>query len=239
MRIGVISDIHANIHALRAVWAALAERRVDKVVCLGDLVGYGASPLEVIEWMRDNQIPTTLGASDARIAYELTGVAESRTGVGDQTLDWTKGLLGDAERHYLRNLKVSERIQTPIGRMRFFHGSPDDPDEWLDLRGNANYLEEVLVSMRCNVILCGGSHIPFVRRTPNGIFINPGSVGLSLNGEPGADCALLEFTAAELEVELLKIPYDYHAAAFDILTWGLPEVIADVIKTGSAKPQPH
>jgi putative phosphoesterase len=238
VKIGVISDVHANIHALRAVWNALVvERGVEKVICLGDLVGYGASPLEVIEWLRQNNVATTLGASDARIAFELTAGDEHRQGVGDETLEWTKTLLGDEERHFLRGLKVTERTMTPVGRMRYFHGSPEDPEERLDLRGSPVYLDELLQKLNCSVVLCGGTHIPFIRRTEHGLFVNPGSVGLSLNGEPGADCALLEFNDSQLEVELLKIPYDFHAAAFDILTWGLPPVIADVIKTGSAKPQ--
>ena len=70
--------------------------------------------------------------------------------------------------------------------------------------------------------------------------MNPGSVGLSLNGEPGADCAILEDEPdAEMKVNLIKVPYDFHAAAFDILTWGLPPLIATVIKTGSMPSKLH
>ena len=235
VKLGVISDVHANIHALRAVWVTLAERGVDKIICLGDLIGYGASPVEVIQWMREYNVPCTLGASDARIAFELSETLEPRQGVGDETLAWTKTLLSDDEVSYLRSLKVIERVQTPIGRLKFFHGMPDDPDGRINLRGSMNELEEILAQLRCEIVLCGGSHIPDIQRTPSGLFINPGSVGLSLNGEPGADAAMLDFTEGHLEVEMLKIPYDFHAAAYDIHTWDLPEVIADVIKTGSAK----
>ncbi len=236
MKLGVISDVHANIHALRAVWTTFNERGVTKTVCLGDLVGYGASPVEVIEWMRDYQVTTTLGASDARIAYELSEAIEPRQGVADVTLEWTKTLLSERDRQYLRSLKVSERIQTPSGRIKLFHGSPDDPETRLDLRAPAPELESLLASQRCNIVLCGGTHVPDVRKTSTGLFVNPGSVGLSLNGEPGADCAILEFgDAGQVDVQLLKVPYDFHAAAFDIITWDLPPVIADVIKTGNPK----
>ena len=67
MILGVMSDVHANIHALKAAWAAFQARGVTHTICLGDLVGYGASPLEVISFMRENNIPTTLGASDANM----------------------------------------------------------------------------------------------------------------------------------------------------------------------------
>jgi putative phosphoesterase len=235
MILGVMSDVHANIHALKATWAAFQARGVTHTICLGDLVGYGASPLEVIGFMRDNNIPTTLGASDARIAFELSENIESRTGVADQTLVWTKTQIGESEMRYMRQLKVVERLQTPRGRLKFFHGLPDDPDGRLDLQVHMTELDAQLEGLNASIIISGGTHIPAIQRTKNGVFINPGSVGLSLNGEPGADCAIIEF-GLRPEVDLLKVKYDYQAAAFDILTWGLPPVIADVIKAGSANP---
>ena len=235
MILGVMSDVHANIHALKAAWAAFQSRGVTHTICLGDLVGYGASPLEVISFMRDNNIPTTLGASDARIAFELSESIEPRSGVADQTLVWTKTQIGDSEMRYMRQLKVVERLQTPRGRLKFFHGLPDDPDGRLDLQVHMSELDAQLEGLNASIIISGGTHIPAIQRTKNGVFVNPGSVGLSLNGEPGADCAIIEF-GLRPEVDLLKIKYDYQAAAFDILTWGLPPVIADVIKAGSANP---
>lgn len=234
MKLGVISDIHGNIHALRAVWAALAERGVVDVVCLGDLVGYGASPAEVIGWVREHGVPTVLGASDARVAFELSEQLEPRQGVADQTLEWTKTVLSSDDRGFLRRLKIVERLSTPRGRLKLFHGSPDDPDTRLDLRSSAAELENLMAAIRCEVVLCGGTHVPYVRRLPSGVLVNPGSVGLSLNGEPGADCAYMELEESGVHVELLKVPYDTHAAAFDIMTWDLPAVIAQVIKTGSS-----
>jgi putative phosphoesterase len=234
VRIGVISDLHGNIHALRAVIAEFATRGVRDVICLGDLVGYGASPAEVIDWLRQHEVPTTLGASDARVAFEFADPLEPRQGVADATLAWTKTVLSREDLAFLRGLNLSTRLQTPAGRLKFFHGQPDDPDGRLDLRAPEGELDGLLESMHCQVVLCGGTHVPYVRRVQRGLFVNPGSVGLSLNGEPGADCAILDLAGPEPRVELLKVPYDFHAAAFDVLTWDLPDVVATVLKTGRA-----
>ncbi|HEX2863799.1 MAG TPA: metallophosphoesterase family protein [Deinococcales bacterium] len=233
MRLGFISDVHANIHALRAAWSALMERDVDRVICLGDLVGYGATPGEVIAFLRERQVPVMLGSSDARVAFELGGGRSLRAGVSEETLAWTQGILASDDVSYLRTLKLRDRVDTVAGRVRYFHGLPDDPDGRLDLQGPAPDLDAMLARLHCRVVVAGSTHVPYLRRTQQGIFVNPGSVGLSLNGEPGADCAVLNVSPADgVSVELLKVPYDFHAAAFDILTWGLPAVIATVIKTG-------
>jgi putative phosphoesterase len=233
VKLGVISDVHANIHALRAVWAVFEARKVEKVVCLGDMVGYGASPSDVINWLIDHEIQCTLGSSDARVAFELSEGLEPRAGLAEEVLNWTRGIITDEEKGFLRGLRVSERVTTPRGRLRFFHGRPENPDARLDLRAEVKELDELLQTLKCDIVLCGGTHIPYTRRTQKGIFINPGAVGLSLNGEPGADCAVLDILEAGVKVELLKVPYDYAAAIFDLKTWGLPEAIGTAIKTGT------
>lgn len=70
MKIAIISDIHANIHALEAVWEDLKKQRPDKVYCLGDLVGYGAYPNEVVTFIRERAIPTVMGNYDEGVGYE-------------------------------------------------------------------------------------------------------------------------------------------------------------------------
>jgi putative phosphoesterase len=233
VKLGVISDVHANIHALKAVWATFESRHVERVVCLGDVVGYCASPSEVIDWLRSHEVSCTLGSSDARVAFELSEGLEPRLGLAEQVLAWTRGVISEEDKTFLRGLRVSERVATPRGRLRFFHGRPDGPDERVDLRADSKDLEAMLQNLKCDLVLCGGTHIPYSRRTPSGVFVNPGSVGLSLNGEPGADCAILDILEAGVKVELLKIPYDYAATIFDIKTWDLPEAIAVAIKTGT------
>jgi putative phosphoesterase len=234
VKIGVISDIHANIHALRAVWKVLEEAQVSQVLCLGDLVGYGATPGEVIRFFQENKASVVMGSADARLAFDFKQL-EARQGIADQTLSWTKERLSEEEMKYLRGLPMTGRIQTDLGRVRFMHGLPDDPDGRIDMMASPGDLGKILEETNCQIFVTGGSHIPGYREFDGNWVINPGSVGLSLNGEPGADCAILDFSGSRLQVELKKVNYPFSAAAFDIMTWDLPGVIADVIRTGSSR----
>lgn len=232
MRIGLISDVHANVLALEAVLQSLQRRGVDMVVCLGDIVGYGPAPNETIELLRRSEVLCTLGDADERIAYGFAR-HRRRAGVADQTLEWTQGVLEHEHLQWLRELPVQRRIETPAGRLRAFHGSAEDPSERTNLQQDPMSLARLLERHRASILCSGGSHVPYFRRVGiAGWVVNPGSVGLSLNGEPGADYALLDIEEGSVDVRMDKVDYDIAAVAFDIVAWGLPSVIAETIQRG-------
>ena len=79
--------------------------------------------------------------------------------------------------------------------------------------------------------------MPFFRKVTSGLVLNPGSVGLSLNGEPGADYALLSFDEeGNTDVAMDKVEYDFAAVAFDIIAWGLPPMVAEAVQMGRMPP---
>lgn len=231
LRLAFISDLHGNIHALTAVKRFVTEQGVDQVLVVGDLVGYGASPGPVIDFVQREGWTVTIGSSDLRVALEF-GERKGRTGVADQVLEWTKTVLTEGQLQYLRDLPTGGRLTTPVGRVRFFHGSPHDPEQRISLMGSDRELETLAAQLGAKVVVVAGSHVPFVRAVGDTTFVDPGSVGLSLNREPGADVALIDTTDSRLKVTLHKVPYDYSSAAFDIVAWNLPPVIAEVLKTG-------
>ncbi len=233
MRIGLISDVHANVIALEAALEQLNLRGADTIICLGDLVGYGPSPNEAIDLLRREGVVCTLGAADERLAYGFARRKAPRQGVADTILEWTQEVLEPRHLQYLQSLPVQQRIQTPAGWMRFFHGSLDDASERINISQDPITLGRMLQRHRCTILAAGSTHVPFYRHLPKaGLVVNPGSVGLSLNGEPGADYALLEISEEEIKVKMDKVEYDFAAVAFDIVAWGLPSTVADAIQMG-------
>ena len=233
MRIGILSDVHANVTALEAVLEKLEAHEVDTILCLGDLVGYGPSPNETIALLREVGAQCTLGAADERIAYDFIRRGVKRQGVADETLEWTRDVIDAEHVDFLQSLPVQRRFDTPAGRLRFFHGTPEDPSARLDLNRDPITLNKLLRRYRCSILVGGGSHVPFVRTTNEGMVLNPGSVGLSLNGEPGADYAVLSFDdEGAPQVHMDKVEYDFAAVAFDIIAWGLPAVVAEAVQMG-------
>ncbi|MEF2277566.1 metallophosphoesterase family protein [Deinococcus sp. YIM 134068] len=231
MRLAFLSDLHGNIHALTAVKRFLAEHSVHEVIVVGDLVGYGASPGPVIDLVGREGWTAGLGSSDMRVALEL-GERTGRGGVAEQVLNWTRRVLSPEQLDFLRRLPSGGRLKTPVGRVRYFHGAPHDPAGRLDLMAPERELEALAEGLNARVLVVGGSHVPFVRVIGETTFVDPGSVGLSLNHEPGADVALVDCAGRRPVVSLHKVPYDFASSAFDIMAWNLPPVIADVIRTG-------
>jgi putative phosphoesterase len=230
--LGVISDVHANVVALEAVLEVLKKQGADTIVCLGDLVGYGPSPNETIELLRKERVLCSLGAADERIAYDFARGKRPRKGVADSILEWTRGVIEPANVEFLRGLPVQHRLLTPAGRFRFFHGTPETPAERLNLNQDPASLTRLLERNRCRILAAGGTHVPYYRQLPTGAVLNPGSVGLALNGEPGADYALLRLEENLIEVSMDKVEYDFGAVAFDIIAWGLPAMVAEAVQQG-------
>lgn len=233
MVIGIISDVHANVIALEAVLEALDERGAEVVVCLGDIVGYGSAPNETIELLRECKVLCTLGAADERVAYSFAGPSQPRKGVADEILEWTKSVMEPDNLAFLQGLAVQQRLRTPSGWLRFFHGSSDSTAVRLNLNQDPLSLGRLLERHRCNILVAGSTHVPFYRRLgESSLVLNPGSVGLSLNGEPGADYALLSISEDGIELEMDKVEYDFAAAAFEVIAWGLPVEVAEAIQYG-------
>ncbi|ADH63256.1 metallophosphoesterase [Allomeiothermus silvanus DSM 9946] len=236
MRIGIIADIHANLPALEAALTALREEGVDQVLAIGDLVGYGPHPRQVLRLLEREGIACVLGSADIRVAFNLP--SEARSGIAETVLQWTITQLGKRELNFLRNLRSRHRMDIGGGRLLAFHGTPDDPEVKLDIDIPVTDLVRMFEQSRARYMVAAGKHIPYERRVGQGILVDPGSVGLTLGGEPGADVLLLEEIpqAQEgqpaLKVRFLKVPYDFGQVLFDLAAWELPPVLSDVIRQG-------
>lgn len=236
MRLGVLSDIHANLPALEAALDFLKGAQVDKTICLGDLVGYGPHPREVVELVMeleresDGDFLVTLGGTDVRAVFPTLGRQKSPQ--SEQVMAWTREQLTEEQKEFLRRLPPSVRLATPYGRARGFHGHPQDPEAKFPLFAEDFELKKLLDQLRSRIILTGGSHVPLFREIGGYFVLDPGSVGFTLGGEPGADVAILTIRENEVKARIHKIPYDLAQTVFDLRAWGLPEHYAMVVQTG-------
>lgn len=124
MRIGIFSDVHANLEALTAVLTALRADRVDRYLCLGDVVGYGANPNECCAMVREVAEETLLGNHDAAVAGRMD--YSYYYDAARQALTWHASILDPANLEWLRRLPYTYEL----GDVGFCHGSPLEPPEY-------------------------------------------------------------------------------------------------------------
>lgn len=240
MRLAIISDIHGNLHALQAVWADLQMQRPDRVYCLGDLVGYGAHPNQVTEFIRERQIPTLLGNYDEGVGFDLDdcgcvyGDPELKR-LGDASLDWSREYTSAENKVYLRSLPMQIRPEEIQPRLLLVHGSPRKMNEYLfEDRPRATF-ERIAKMADCGVLLFGHTHVPYTKRVAGTLFVNTGSVGRPKDGDPRAGYVLLE-TGRRPKVQIRRVEYDLGAAADAIRRTSLPDYYAAELIAGG-KPQ--
>lgn len=230
MRYAVLSDVHANLHALRAVVLALEEHAVDAVLCAGDVVGYGPHPNECIDVLVGLDARCVAGNHDL---MALGVLDEERSGVlARQVLAWTREVLTPRSRTFLGGLPRTLLLQDLL----LAHGSPGNPEEYV--RDPVRALE-VLSETQAGValVVVGHTHHQWVvgtgvgevlRRTTgtrpllpgHRYLLNPGSVGQSRDADGLARFMVLDRRAGR--VELLAVPYDVQASAAALRGAGLP-----------------
>jgi diadenosine tetraphosphatase ApaH/serine/threonine PP2A family protein phosphatase len=239
MRYLIISDIHGNWEALEAVLGH-AQGHYDEIICAGDLVGYGADPNAVVEWIHSNVKVVVRGNHDKACA----GLEDLEwfNPVARAAALWTQSALTKENLDYLRRLPKGP---IPVDSFQILHGSPVDEDEYLvssqDIRQISAYLDCPL-SFFGHTHLQGGffwhqNGVRQIRKTPVDseehvvelmrdtlCLANPGSVGQPRDGDPRA--AYLLYTPGDRAIVFRRVPYDLETAQNKILEAGLPELLA-------------
>lgn len=232
MRIAIISDIHANLEALQKAFEIIEKKKVDEIVCLGDLVGYGANPNECIELTRKHTTHIIMGNHD-QAAFDLAKT-EHFNRHARLAAFWTNQTLTEANLDFLRTLPLNDKI----GDLTFVHSSPKDPSEWnyifstFDAKANFAFFQT-------RICFIGHTHIPGIfpedMKTQkidkdNRYIINVGSIGQPRDGNWRLSFGIFDTSA--WTYELIRSEYDVRAAADKIIANGLPRVLADRLFAG-------
>jgi predicted phosphodiesterase len=246
MRYLILSDLHANWEALEAVLAD-ASGAYDLVVCCGDVVGYGADPDLVTEWVRQNVTAIVRGNHDKACSgledLEWFNPAARASAI------WTQAVADPRNIEYLRRLA---RGPETVNGFQILHGSPVDEDEYLltelEVSNVAPYLDaDISFFGHTHVqvgFLCHRNGVMVLRRPDQNAtqetveresdvryLINPGSVGQPRDGDPRAAYALYDTERRTFTFH--RIAYDVPAAQKKILQAGLPDLLARRLATGN------
>ena len=223
MRIGIVSDIHANLEALEACLRALEKKGIDTLVCLGDVVGYGGQPDECCDRIRSLAEFTVLGNHDAAVAGRMD--YSFYRAAARHALDRHAQMLSDQNRAWLADLPYIHRS----GDLAFCHGSPlalEDFDYIFVIEQMrdvvAAHAEQAPVTFIGHSHLCKSFaytessaeevlHTRFATDPVRKFIITAGSVGQPRDYDPRACCGI--FDTQTRQFEYLRVPYDIEAAA--------------------------
>lgn len=205
MRVGAIYDIHGNVHALRAVLAALEVADVDVIVVGGD-VAAGPMPVETIELLRSIRRPTCFvrGNADRSMVEVFDG--ERQAGDWDA---WPAAQLTRAYRDFLAGFEATVELDVDgLGRTCFCHAVPASDDLTVTAATPEREVLEALAGTAAGLVVAGHTHMQFDRCVGGWRMVNAGSIGMPYANRPGAYWALLG-----PEVGLRRTDYDFEAAA--------------------------
>ena len=224
MRLGLLSDVHANLPALEAVLADVDRVAPDSVWVAGDLVGYNPWPNEVLEILRARQVRAIRGNHDRAV---LGGDTSWFNELAAAAIRWTRIQLAPAGVGYLKGLEDRTRGTMPEGLIAMYHGSPRNDDEYV-FPWTAD--ESMVQAAGAPFVVLGHTHLPMSLRVRSGFLVNPGSVGQPRDGDSRASWGVLDLARRRFEVR--RVAYDIDRVAGEIRKAGLPHELADRLYSG-------
>jgi putative phosphoesterase len=237
MKIGLIADVHGNLHAFKAVLAALETEGVDFTLCAGDLVGYGAQPSGVIRLMRERGIPSVCGNYDYAVAQGLDTASRTPSSPRNEVLKraalrWALENVTPNEQRYLGSLPWMMRFAFDGLHVAVVHAGLEYLDAWYEPE-YPQAMESLSKRIDADVIVMGHTHRSFAHRVSSRVMVNPGAVGRSLDGDTRAAFAVLDTDT--LEIGFHRVEYDLRGAVRMIEKSGMPPGIARLIERGARR----
>jgi predicted phosphodiesterase len=223
MRIALISDLHANEVALRAVLADIARVGCDEIICLGDVATLGPAPHEVIGMLRDRRCRTILGNHDAFMLEPDLIHTYTEAPVVVDAVDWCRERLSADEIDWIRGFVPT--LEVPLdgtAKLFLFHGTPRSHMEDLLATTPPDVVDEMLSGHRATVVAGGHTHLQMMRQHRGMLIVNPGSVGLPFKEYVAgkaptllrhAEYAMVEANGNGIGVQLHRVPVDTRAMA--------------------------
>ncbi|ONN27072.1 metallophosphatase [Thermosipho affectus] len=237
-KIAFISDIHSNLEALKSVLFDIENEKVDQIYCLGDLVGYGPNPNEVVELIKEKGIISVMGNYDDAVGNEKNSCGCSynpgrETEIGDISLSWTIRNTSDKNKEFLKNLPQKLSLEVENVKILLVHGSPlNYLLEYVKPDISQERLKLITQSTNEDIIITGHTHITMAKYLCGKIILNPGSVGRTKDGKPGATYLILEIENGVVSYKFKFVEYNIKTVVEKIVKKGLPIELGVVLALG-------
>lgn len=243
IRILLISDIHGNYPALKAIDQQLDATTFHYIINSGDSLVYAPFPNETLNWLAEHQVLSILGNTDKKVIKLLLGKSFKKPGKPEKRIMYTSTAeeLSKVSRRYLFSLAKTSKLkifppeQTKKKyhkKLGIFHGSPANHDEFLFADTPDTRFHELAGLTDCHIVITGHSHTPYHKTLSNVHFINPGSVGRMFDGDPRASCATLTITADAITVQHFRIAYEINDVVLKLREINLPEIYVTMFRKG-------
>ena len=230
MRILLLADVHGNRAALEAI-----REPADACLFLGDLVDYGPEPAACVEWVRKNAHHAVRGNHDHGVAQnvDVQGVGGFRY-LTASTRPFSVKALTCPQRRFLADLPTSKMVTLGGKRFLLVHATPRDPmDEYAP--ADRTFWGPRLAGLNVDYVCVGHTHQPYTLQVNSTLVINPGSVGLSRDGDPRAAYAVVDTETGEVEMKRVEYPVDETVNA--VMACRLPptakQMLADIYRGGA------
>ncbi|MCX6137840.1 MAG: metallophosphoesterase family protein [Ignavibacteriales bacterium] len=223
MKYAIISDIHANLEALTKALEIIDRHAVDEIVCLGDIVGYGADPNDCTALVQERCSIVVLGNHDAAVFN--AAVAADFNLLAKNAIAWTRKTLKEEHRQYLASLPYTHQKES----LHFVHASPLSPESF-DYILNSHDAADAFHCFDEKLCFIGHTHVPalFARggkaKSINCVeqfIVNVGSIGQPRDGNPMLAFGI--FDSATWEYQLIRSDYNAQRASEKIIDAGLPQ----------------
>lgn len=244
MRTAIISDIHSNQEALEAVFFKIDSLSPDRIVCLGDLVGYYFDPNEIVEKIVEYDVTCIMGNHDVVACGKIEPMYFNPAAA--RAILWTREQLTQESTDYIQNLP-DFRIEPTF---RMVHGSVADRDEYLLFRPEIEYSFDLIESSpdKPQIAFFGHTHRRIyyeydgknlyqgkemsLSLRPNSIYlINPGSVGQPRDGDPRSSFCIFDDT--KKKVDFYRVPYNIDSTADKVRTLPFGDGLAKRLYRGA------
>jgi len=238
MRVAFFSDLHANIHTLTAATKSAYRNGCSRIFVAGDLVGRGSHPLETLRFLKEQRIPGIRG----NVERKLLSLREREQDILEllkgkkENLAWTALQLDEDAWDYMGSLPERMELQIEGFNILMVHGSPLSDKDYIYPSITSYGITTKMNGMKCDLLVCGHSHIPFVKRFRGLRVVNCGSVGMSVDGDPKPSYAIADLSAEKgIHCRIFRFSYSLSDLLTSLKTREIPGIDEEVYLTGVKK----